>query len=42
MGAFLNNFPQGGKYSTNIASNRAEIIREVKFIDQKLLSISDF
>ena len=32
---FLDNFRQGGKYSSNIAIHQAELIREEKSIDQK-------
>ena len=40
MHTFLDNFHQGGKYSTQIASHQAELRREEKFIDQKSLNIS--
>ena len=34
---FMDNFQQGGKYSTQIASHQAELRREETFIDQKSL-----
>ena len=37
---FLDNFQQGGKYSTQIASHQEELRREETFTDQKYLSIS--
>ena len=37
---FLDNFHQGGKYSSQIASHQAEFRREEKFIDKKCLNIS--
>ena len=37
---FMDNFYQGGKYSTQIASHQAELRREETFTDQKYLSIS--
>ena len=37
---FLDNFHQGGKYSDQIDIHQAELRREVKFTDQKYLSIS--
>ena len=40
MHTFIDNFHQGGKYSAQIASHQAELIREEKFTDQKLLNIS--
>ena len=40
MHIFLDNFHQGEKYSAQIASHQAELRREVKFTDQKYLSIS--
>ena len=40
MHIFLDNFHQGGKYSAQIDSHRAELRREVKFADSKFLSIS--
>ena len=40
MHTFLNNFHQGGNYSAQIASHKAELRREGKFTDQKYLSIS--
>ena len=40
MRTFLDNFHQGGKYSTQIASHQVELSREEKFTDQKYLSIS--
>ena len=39
MHTFLDNFHQGGKYSSQIASHLAELRREEKFTDQKSLSI---
>ena len=39
MHTFLNNFHQGGKYSTQIDSHQAEFKREEKFTDQKSLNI---
>ena len=35
MYTFLDNFHQGGKYSTKIASHQAELRREEKFTDYK-------
>ena len=40
MHTFMDNFQQGGKYSAQIASHQAELRREEKFTDQKLLNIS--
>ena len=40
MHTFLDNFHQGGKYSAQIASHQAELIREETFTDQKSLNIS--
>ena len=40
MRTFLDNFHQGGKYSTQIASHQAELRREEKFTNQKSLNIS--
>ena len=40
MHTFLDNFHQSGKYSAKIASHQAELCREEKFIDLKLLNIS--
>ena len=40
MHTFLDNFHQGGKYSAQIASHQAELMREGNFTDQKYLSIS--
>ena len=40
MHTFLYNFHQGGKYSSQIAIHKAELMREEKFTDQKYLSIS--
>ena len=37
---FMDNFHQGGKYSTQIASHQAELRREKIFTDQESLSIS--
>ena len=37
----LDNFQQGGKYSDYKEKHIAELRREERFIDQKLLSISD-
>ena len=42
MHTFLDNFKKGGKYSAQIASHKAELRREEKFTDQKLLNISSF
>ena len=39
MHTFLDNFHQGGKYSAQIASHQAELMREEKFTDQKSLNI---
>ena len=39
MNIFLDNFNQGEKYSAQIASHQEELRREVKFTDQKYLSI---
>ena len=36
----MDNFHQGGIYSSQIASHQAELRREEKFTDQKYLSIS--
>ena len=36
----MDNFHQGGKYSTQIASHQAELRIEEKFTDQKSLDIS--
>ena len=40
MHTFLDNFHQSGKYSAQLASHQAELRREEKYPDQKLLSIS--
>ena len=40
MHIFLDKFHQGGKYSAQLASQQAELIREVTFTDQNSLSIS--
>ena len=40
MHIFLNNFHQGGKYSTQIARHQEELRREEKCTDQKSLNIS--
>ena len=40
MHIFLDNFQQGGKYSSQIASHQAELRREEKFTDKKSLNIS--
>ena len=40
MHIFLDNFHQGGKYSSQISSHQEELRREGKFTDQKYLSIS--
>ena len=40
MHILLENFHQGGKYTSQIASHQAELRREEKFTDQKYLSIS--
>ena len=37
---FLDNFYQGGKYSSQIDRHQEELIREEKFTDQKYVSIS--
>ena len=39
MHTFINNFRQGGKYSTQIANHQAELRREETFTDEKSLSI---
>ena len=40
MHILLDNFHQGGKYTAQIASKQAQLRREVKFTDQKYLSVS--
>ena len=40
MHTFKDNFCQGGKYLAEIASYKAELIREEKYTDHKLLNIS--
>ena len=40
MHTILDNFHQGGKYSSQIASHQSELWREEKFTDQKSLNIS--
>ena len=40
MHIFPDNFHQGGRYNTQIASHQAELKIEGKFTDQKSLSIS--
>ena len=40
MRIFLDNFHQGGKYSTRITSHQVELRREGNFTNQKSLSIS--
>ena len=40
MHTCMDNFHQGRKYSTQIASHQAELRREEKFTDQKSLNIS--
>ena len=40
MHKFLDNFQQGGTYSSQIASHQEELRREEKFTDQKSLNIS--
>ena len=40
MHTFMDNFHKGGKYLAQIASHKAELIREEKFTDQKSLNIS--
>ena len=40
MYTFLENFHQGGKYSTQIASHHTELRREETFTDKKSLNIS--
>ena len=42
MLTFLENFQQGDKYDSQIASHQAELRIEERFIDQKSLSVSDF
>ena len=39
MQTFLDNFEEGGKYSAQIASHQAELIREEKIIYKKSLNI---
>ena len=39
MHAFLDNFEQGGEYSAQIASHKAELRREENFTDKKSLNI---
>ena len=39
MHIFMDNFHQGAKYSSQIASHQAELRREEKFTDQKSLNI---
>ena len=40
MHIFLDNFRQGVKYPAYTASHQAELRGEIKFIDQKYLSVS--
>ena len=40
MHKFLDNLHEGGKYSAQIAIHHAELSREEKWTDQKLLNIS--
>ena len=40
MHIFLDNFHQGGQYTSKIYIHQAELIREENFTDQKYLSIS--
>ena len=40
MHTFLDNFHQSGKYSAQLASHKAELIREGNYPDQKCLNIS--
>ena len=40
MHTFMDNFHQGGKYLAQMASHKAELIREETFTDQKSLNIS--
>ena len=40
MHTFLDNFQQSGKYSSQLASHQAELIREEMYPDQKCLNIS--
>ena len=40
MHTFLDNFQQGGKYSSQMASHQAELRREEKFTEPKSLNIS--
>ena len=37
MRTFLDNFEESGKYSAQIASHQAELRREEKFTDQKII-----
>ena len=39
MHTFMDSFNQSGKYSSQLASHQAELIREEKFPDQKCLNI---
>ena len=40
MHSFLDKFRQSGKYTTQIASDQIELIREENITDQKYLSIT--
>ena len=40
MHILLDNFHEGGKYSAQISSHQAELIRKEKVTDQKYLAIS--
>ena len=40
MHTLLENFHQGGKYYSQIASHQAELRREEKFTDQKIFYLS--
>ena len=40
MNVSLNNFHQGGKYTSQIANHNAELIRKEKITYQEYLSIS--
>ena len=41
MHMFVDNFQEGGKYSSRIARHPEELRGEETFVDQKSLSISD-
>ena len=40
MHIFLDKFHHGGKYNAQISSHQVELIRELKFTDQKYLYIT--